>query len=138
MYGNTTIEWLSGDPNTRGSYTWNQIDTIYVQNEVIQTDINYSSPGGPINHFYSRTFSTHVNPLYNADLANSLGCLMVFNNFKDFRSKYLPSQFEDQETNSPNVTVNYLWTTDATGIVVKGIGTDAIDGSIREIYTFVY
>ena len=63
---------------------------------------------------------------------------MVFNDFFDFRSKYLPAKFTAQENGSPTVTINYLWTVDATGSVVKGIGTDAGNGSTQEIYSFTY
>jgi hypothetical protein len=136
--GNTTIQWLFGDPQTPGSYAINQIDTMFVQNESILTDINYTVPGGTLNHLFTRSYSAHVNPLYNTTLANSLGCLMVFNNFFDFRSKYLPTQFIDQENGSSTVTINYLWMTDATGSVVKGTGTDAGNGSPQQIYSFTY
>jgi hypothetical protein len=136
--GNTIIQWLFGDPNTAGSYAVNQIDTMNIQNESIVTDINYSVPDGTLNHLFTRSYSTHVNPLYNTALANSLGCLMVFNNFLDFRSKYLPSKFIDQEDGSPTITTNFLWTTDATGSVVKGVGTEASGGTTLQIYTFVY
>jgi len=136
--GNTTIQWLFGDPQTPGSYVINQIDTMFIQNESILTDINYTATDGTLNHLFTRSYSAHVNPLYNAALANSLGCLMVFNNFFDFRSKYLPSQFVDQEEGSPGVTINYLWTTDATGSIVKGTGTDAGNGSTQQIYSFTY
>jgi hypothetical protein len=136
--GNTTIEWLFGDPQTPGSYTINQVDTMFIQNETILTDINYTLPGGTFNHLLTRSYSTHINPLYNATLANSLGCLMVFNNFFDFRSQYLPTQFIDQENGSPPATINFLWSTDATGSVVRGVGTDAGDGSTQQIYSFTY
>ena len=133
--GNTTVEWLFGDPQTPGSYTVNQIDTMFIANESILTDINYSSPGGAFNHLFTRSYTTQINPLYNAALANSLGCLMVFNNFSDFRSKYLPTQFTDQESGSPTVVLNYSWTADAAGRIVKGVGTD---GSNQQIYSFNY
>jgi hypothetical protein len=136
--GNTTIQWLFGDPQTPGSDMVTQIDTMNVQNETILTDINYSVPDGTLNHLFTRSYSTHVNPLYNASLANSLGCLMVFNNLMDFRSKYLPTQFSDQEGTNPATTINYFWTTDATGSVVKGVGTDNSDGSVQQVYTFSY
>jgi hypothetical protein len=136
--GNTTVQWLFGDPQTPGSYTINQIDTMFIQNENIMTDINYSVTDGTLNHLFTRSYSTHINPLYNTSLANSLGCLMVFNNFFDFRSNYLPTHFIDQENGSPTVTINYLWTTDATGSVVSGVGTDAGNGSVRQIYNFSY
>ena len=136
--GNTTIEWLFGDPQTPGSYSVSQIDTMFIQNESILTDINYSVSTGTFNHLFTRSYSVHVNPLYNSSLAKSLGCLMVFNNLFDFRSQYLPTQFTDQEDGLPTFTINYLWTTDATGSVVKGVGTDAGDGSIRQIYNFTY
>lgn len=136
--GNTSIQWLFGDPQTPGSYTVSQIDTMNIQNETIVTDVNYSVPDGTLNRLYSRSYSTQVNPLYNASLANSLGCLMVFNNFLDFRSKYLPSKFIDQEDGSPTITTNYLWTTDATGRVVKGAGSDASNAALLVTYSFVY
>jgi hypothetical protein len=136
--GNTTVEWLFGIPSTPGSYSVNQIDTMFIQNENIMTDINYTLPGGTFNRLFTRSYSTHINPLYNAALANSLGCLMVFNNFYDFRSKYLPTQFSDQEDVNPTIVINYLWSVDATGSVVSGIGTSAADGSIQQIYTFTY
>jgi hypothetical protein len=136
--GNTSVQWFFGDPMTPGSYTVSQIDTMNVQNESIATDVNYSVTDGTRNHLFTRSYSTHINPLYNTALANSLGCLMVFNNFLDFRSKYLPSRFIDQEDSSPIVTTNYLWTTDATGSVVKGVGSDASSGTVLQIYTFVY
>jgi hypothetical protein len=136
--GNTTIQWLFGDPQKPGSYVVNQIDTMNVQNETILTDINYSVPDGTLNHIFTRSYSTHVNPLYNTSLANSLGCLMVFNNLMDFRSKYLPTQFMDQEGANPAASINYLWTTDATGSVVKGVGTDNSVGSVQQVYTFTY
>jgi hypothetical protein len=136
--GNTSIEWLFGFPQTPGSYVVNQIDTIFVQNESIMTDINYNMPGGVFNRLFTRSYSTHVNPLYNTALANSLGCLMVFNNFFDFRSKYLPTQFSDQENSGPVITINYLWAVDATGRVISGVGADATSGLTQQIYTFTY
>jgi hypothetical protein len=136
--GNTTIQWLFGDPQTPGSYSVNQIDTMNIQNESIVTDVNYTVPDGTLNHLFKRSYSTHINPMYNTALANSLGCLMVFNNFMDFRSKYLPSKFTDQENSNPAITSNYLWTTDATGSVVKGVGSDASGSTVLEIYSFVY
>jgi hypothetical protein len=136
--GNTTIEWLFGFPQTPSSYVVNQIDTMFVQNENIMTDINYNMPGAVFNRLFTRSYSTHVNPLYNTALANSLGCLMVFNNFFDFRSEYLPTQFSDQENNSPVITINYLWAVDATFRVISGVGTDATSGLTQQIYTFTY
>jgi hypothetical protein len=136
--GNTTIEWLFGIPQTPGSYSVNQIDTMFIQNETILTDINYTLPGGTFNRLFTRSYSTHINPIYNAALSNSLGCLMVFNNFFDFRSKYLPTQFSDQEDINPAIVINYLWSVDATGSVISGIGTSAADGSVQQIYTFTY
>src|SRR5664279_4297764 len=113
--GNTTIEWLFGDPQIPGSYTVGQIDTMFVQNETILTDINYSVSDGTLNHLFTRSYSTHVNPVYNTALANSLGCLMVFNNLIfDFRSKYLPSHFNSQEDSQAGFTLNFLWANDAT------------------------
>jgi hypothetical protein len=136
--GNTTVQWLFGDPQTPGSYVINQIDTMYVQNENILTDINYTVTDGTLNHLFTRNYSAHINPLYNSALANSLGCLMVFNNLLDFRSKNLPTQYIDQEYGSPTITINYLWSVDATGSVTKGVGTSAADGSIQQIYNFTY
>jgi hypothetical protein len=136
--GNTTVQWLFGDPQTPGSYTVSQIDTMLIQNENILTDINYTTSDGTLNHLFTRSYSAHINPFYNAALANSLGCLMVFNNFFDYRSKNLPTQYTDQEEGIPTVTLDYLWTTDATGSVVKGVGTDAADGSVQQIYTYTY
>jgi hypothetical protein len=137
-FGNTTIQWLFGNPQSAGSYMVSLIDTMYIQQETVLTDINYSEPTQTFNRLFSRSYSTHINPLYQSSLANSLGCLMNFNNMGDFRSKYLPTQFIDQENGSPTVTLNYLWTTDATGSVVSGVGTDSGTGSILEIYTFTY
>lgn len=136
--GNTTVQWLFGYPQTPSNYTINQIDTMFIQNENIMTDVNYTTTGNTLNHLFTRSYSTHINPLYNKTLANSLGCLMVFNNFFDFRSNYLPTQIIDQENGSPTITINYLWTTDATGSVVSGVGTDAGNGSVRQIYNFSY
>jgi hypothetical protein len=136
--GNTTVQWLFGDPQTPGSYAISQIDTMFIQSENILTDINYSFTDGTLNHLFTRNYSSHVNPLYNPALANSLGCLLVFNNFFDFRSKNLPTQFTDQENGSPIVTINYLWSTDATGSVIKGVGTNAADGTILQIYSYTY
>ncbi len=136
--GNTTIQWLIGSPQIPGSYTINEIDTMLIQIENITSDINYTTATGTLNHLYTRSYSTHINPLYNKTLANSLGCLMVANNFFDFRSNYLPTQFIDQENGSPTVTINYLWTTDATGSVVSGVGTDAGNGSVLQIINYSY
>ena len=117
----------------------NQIDTINTQNENKVTDINYTVNDGDVAHLFTRTYSTHVNPVYNSGLANSLGCLMVFNGFVfDFRSKYLPAQFDSQEGVEPDFILRYIWTNDATGSVVSGIGTDKNTGIIREIYSYTY
>jgi hypothetical protein len=133
--GNTTVQWLTQIPN---NYIINEIDTMFIQNDNIMTDINYTMTTGTLDHLFTRSYSTHINPLYNNTLANSLGCLMVVNNFFDFRSNYLPTQFIGQENGSPTITINYLWTTDATGSVVSGVGTDAGNGSVREIYNYSY
>jgi hypothetical protein len=136
--GNTTVQWLFGDPQTPGSYAISQIDSMFIQSENIMIDINYSFSDGTLNHLFTRNYSSHNNPLYNPALANSLGCLLVFNNFFDFRSKNLPTQFTDQENSSPAVTINYLWSTDATGSVIKGVGTNATDGTILQVYNYTY
>ena len=133
--GNSTVQWLTQVP---GNYAINQIDTLFIQNENITTDINYTTSNGTLNHLFTRSYSTHINPLYNKILANSLGSLMVVNNYFDFRSNYLPAQFIDQENGSPANTINYLWTTDATGSVVSGFGTDAGNGSVLQVYNCSY
>jgi hypothetical protein len=133
--GNTTVQWLTQIP---GKYIINEIDTMFIQNDNLTSDINYTTATGVLNHLFNRSYSTHINPLYNKILANSFGCLMVVDNFFDFRSNYLPSQFIDQENGSPAITINYLWATDATGSVVSGVGTDAGNGSVREIYNYSY
>ncbi len=136
--GNTTVQWLTGYPQIPSNYIINEIDTMFIQNDNIITDINYTTTTSTLNRLFTRSYSTHINPLYNKILANSLGCLMVFNNYFDFRSNYLPAQFIDQGNGIPTITINYLWTTDATGSVVSGVGTDAGNGLVREIYNYSY
>ncbi len=136
--GNTTVQWLIGYPQIPSNYIINETDTMFIQNDNIITDINYATTTSTLNRLFTRSYSTHINPLYNKTLANSLGCLMVFNNYFDFRSNYLPAQFVDQGNGIPTITINYLWTTDATGSVVSGVGTDAGNGSVREIYNYSY
>jgi hypothetical protein len=138
-YGNTTLQWLfSNNSGAPGSYSVNQIDTMYIQSDNILTDILYSAVSVDIYRLFTRTYSTNINPLYNAALSNSLGCLLVFNNAGDYRSKNLPGQYIDQESGSPSVTINYLWTIDASGRVVQGVGTDGNTGMPEQIYNFTY
>ena len=137
--GNTIIQWLSGDPATPGSYTVYQIDTMNIQSENLATDINYTASDGNFNYLYTRSYSSHLNPVYNAVRANGIGCYLVFNNSViDFRSKYLPAQFNSQGNGIPSFTLNYLWSVDATGSVVRGVGTDKNSGLIQEIFSFTY
>jgi hypothetical protein len=136
--GNTTVQWFVGYPQIPSNYIINEVDTMFIQNGNIITDINYTTTTGTLNHLFARSYSTHINPLYNKTLANSIGCLVVANNFFDLRSNYLPTQFVDQENGSPTITINYLWATDATGSVVSGVGTDAGNGSVLQIYNFSY
>jgi hypothetical protein len=137
--GNTTIQWLYPDAVAPGGYTINQVDTMFIQGDNIFTDILYSAVDGSFYHLFTSSYSTHINPLYNPSLSNSLGCLLVFNNIGgDYRSINLPDQHTDQENGSPSITLNYVWTTDSAGRVVQGIGTDNSSGLTGLIYNFTY
>jgi hypothetical protein len=148
--GNTTIQWLFPDPNAAGGYSINQIDSMQIQNNEIHTDLNYTVTNGDdgMGHYviiaedftrlYTRTYSANSNPLYNSSLANSLGCLMAFNGFGDYRSANLPSQFADQEAGSPSMLLNYVWSANASGKVTQGTGVDAGSGLPVEVYGFSY
>jgi hypothetical protein len=135
---NETIQWLFPDAAAPGGYSVSQIDTISIQNNNISSDINYTVSGGVENFIRLKTYQSSVkdNPLYSDLLSTSLGSLMVFNNLGDYRSKNLPSQ-STSDAGGSQITLNYVWTTDASGRVIHGIGTDG-NGLIQEIYDYSY
>src|SRR5579863_8681408 len=45
--GNTTVQWLTQIPN---NYIINEIDTLFIQNENITTDISYTVANDSLNH----------------------------------------------------------------------------------------
>jgi hypothetical protein len=138
IYGNTTIESLSGNPQTPGSYNQYQIDTMFVTSENMFNDISYSTPDNQYIHVISRNFSTEASPLYNESLANSLGCLLSLNSLVDMRSKNLPSQIQDQETTSTPGILSFQWMKDSAGRITGGVGTDTGSGLTGQIIGFTY
>jgi len=138
-WGNTTIEQLAGDPQVPGSYTTLlQIDTMYVQENNMFSDVGYTGVGTGLIHYISRNFSTDNNPVYNEAWSNSLGCLLNYNTLFDFRSKNLPSYMSYQDDSFNTIALNFVWTSDAAGRVISGIGTDTNTGLVGETYTFNY
>jgi hypothetical protein len=139
-WGNTTIEQFAGDPQTPGSYTTLvQIDTMYVQENNLYSDYAYTGLNGSgLIHYISRNFSTENNPVYNGAWSNSLGALLNFNSLVDFRSKNLPSYMSYQDDSFNTIALNFVWTSDAAGRVIRGIGTDTNSGLVGETYTFNY
>ncbi len=139
-WGNTTIEQLAGDPQTPGSYTnLLQIDTMYVQENNLYSDFAYTGLNGSgLIHYISRNFSTDNNPVYNESWSNSLGVLLNLNGLVDFRSKNLPSYMSYQDDSFNTIALNFVWTSDAAGRVISGIGTDTNSGLVGETYTFNY
>jgi hypothetical protein len=137
--GNTTIEQLGGDPQTPGSYTnLFQIDTMNIQENNLFTDVGYTGVGTGLIHYISRNFSTDNNPVYNESWSNSLGSLLTYNSLFDFRSKNLPSYASFQDDSFNTIALNFVWTSDAAGRVISGIGTDTNTGLVGEIYTYNY
>jgi hypothetical protein len=137
-FGNTTIESFSFDPLTAGSNVYLQIDTMNMSQNNLLTDIAYATPGGQLVHLISRSFTTDLNPLYNAHLANNLGTVITYNSLLDFKSINLPNQFSYQDGNFQIINLNFVWTKDAAGRVVQGIGSDPNSGVPGQIYTFTY
>jgi hypothetical protein len=136
--GNTTIETFSFDPQTPGSLTYQQVDTMFLPQDNLLTDIGYYSPGGELVHIVSRTFSTNLNPLYNPHLTNNLSTIFTYNNLIDFKSENLPDQYTYQDANFNITHLNFVWTKDAVGRVVQGIGSDPNSGTTGQIYTYSY
>jgi hypothetical protein len=136
--GNASVQWWIPDPTAPAGYMISQTDTMYTQGGNILRDINYTTTVGEFNRLFTRTYSTNINPLYSASIANSLGPLLVFNNYGDYRSPNLPSQYTDQGAGQLTIMLNYVWTTDSNGKVIQGVGTDVGGTTVEQIYSFSY
>jgi hypothetical protein len=136
--GNTTIESFSFDPQTQGSLVYQEVDTMSVPQDNLQSDIAYFTPGGQLIHLISRTFTTDINPFYNPHLTNNLGTIFTYNSLVDFKSKNLPNYFQYQDANFNITSLNFVWTKDAAGRIVQGIGSDPNSGITGQIYTYNY
>jgi hypothetical protein len=136
--GNITIQSFSFDPQAPGSLTYQEIDTMSVPQDNLQSDIAYFTPGGQLVHLISRTFTTNINPFYNPHLANNLGTIFSYNSLVDFKSKNLPDQFQYQDSNFNMTLLTFVWTKDSTGRIVQGIGSDPNSGIAGQIYTYTY
>jgi hypothetical protein len=138
--GNTTLQWFYPDASVSSGYALNQIDTLFIPAGDIQTEINYSVNQGAQNYNYinTATYSSTVNPLYNQAISKTLGCMLVFSQLGDYISNHLPTQVTRQQLGSATTTVDYVWTTDGTGKVVSGTGSDHTTSQVVEIYNFTY
>ncbi|HWK05171.1 MAG TPA: hypothetical protein VNS58_16135 [Puia sp.] len=132
---NTVGQNLGYDTTLGNQVTVGETDTFQIQSDNIVYDLRYTQPGYFFLHLYSYLYTTNVNPLYNQTFANSLGCVLVFHGFADFRSKNLPSEAVKTDGVLPGVGLNYSWTTDSIGRVIQGI---AVYGSPQQIYSFKY
>ena len=137
-YGNTTIESFSFDPQTPGSLTYQQVDTMMMSQDNMLSDIAYMTPGGQLIRVITRSFSTNLNPLYNQHLTFSFGTIFSYNSLVDFRSINLPDQSNYQDSDFQTVSLNFAWTKDTAGRVIKGIGSDPNTGITGQIYTYNY
>jgi hypothetical protein len=84
-------------------------------------------------------YSAYSNPLFQKDIANSLGALLTVENLGDYLSVNLMNQY--QYTFSLNYippVTSYSWTTDDAGRVIRGTGTDLSTGQVSDYYTFQY
>jgi hypothetical protein len=138
--GNTTIQWFYPDASVSSGYSVNQIDTLFIPSANLQTEINYSVNQGieNFNYLFTRTYSSNINPLYNSLISKSVGCILVFSQLGDYVSKNLPTQSSSQQLGSSGSSVDYVWTTDSSGKVVSGIGTDHTSNLVVEEYNFTY
>ncbi len=130
----------SYDNNGNSIYNWfgigvDQIDTMYIANENIIHEIIYSHD----NFYWWRVFTPgpRKSPLFQEELANSLGCLLYVKGLGDYRSENLPSQMQDTVVGYGSRDYHYAWSTDAVGRVVEGTASDT-DGHIQEMYSFIY
>jgi hypothetical protein len=149
--GNNTLQFYYPDPNAPTGYSLQAIDTISVQAGNIAASKGYSVINGTdtlgnygVLSIYkgeqdAYTYSTYTNPLYQSYFSNSLGSLFYYNSIGDYLSQKLPSHWIVAGNNgSPAFTINYSWTTNSAGKVVRGIGVESGSGAIAEEYTFTY
>ncbi len=136
--GNTTIESFSFDPQTPGSLTYQQVDTMMMSQDNMLLDIAYMTPGGQLVHVITQSFSTNLNPLYNQHLTDNFSTILSYNSLVDFKSINLPDQSTYQDSDFQTVSLNFVWTKDSAGRVIKGIGSDPNTGIPGQIYTYNY
>lgn len=85
----------------------------------------------------SYQYSSDSNPLFETDLSNSLGPLLVAGNIGDYFSPKLMNQWTDQLSlsSTPPPTI-YSFTKDPAGRVVQAAGN--IGGQLTEVWTYTY
>jgi hypothetical protein len=136
LSGNVFDDYLAGDP--LNGYSSIQKDTFYIQNDNVIKDVSFQEPEGDSIHVIGRSFSNEINPLYLNPFSKGLGVLLGANSLIDFRSVYLPTQVSSQVQGLPYTVLNFVWTKDAAGRVIHGVGTDSNLGQLGEIYDFSY
>lgn len=98
-------------------YGWGptEVDSLTLNNGNLANQVDELQNGTQWvldNSYMVNNYSSYANPLYTAQLSASLGAFFRIQNMIDCLSKNLPSDGISQ------------WTTDASGKVVSGLGTD--------------
>ncbi|HVY74070.1 MAG TPA: hypothetical protein VG890_04525 [Puia sp.] len=146
--GNIVAGRARFDAGVSGYTLW-ELDTLFISNGNIDRRSIYDVQGRfdaqqryvlTYNYFEelgSYQYSSYSNPLFDTDLSNSLGPLLVAGNIGDYFSSKLVSQWTDQlSLNSAPPPTNYNFTTDNAGRVVQAVGN--IDGQLTEAWTYTY
>jgi hypothetical protein len=127
VMGKNTV-YLNGSPPT---VQVNGTDSFLIESENITYHVRYES------QVYDQEsdviYSTTPNPLYNEIFAKSVGIILTFQSFGNFRNKDMPGHalFIDPSFNA--LTFNYRWAMDAKGRVVSGIGEAG-----SQLYEYAY
>jgi hypothetical protein len=131
---NVNTNWLRNyqySPTQINEITGSSKDSMMISGHNVLSWTQYRST----NTF---TYAAYPNPFYQPSLADHIAPLMVFHVFDIFSKNLFIStgfQFVNINTNYSN---NFSWTTNAKGLVISGIGTDAKTGASPQYFWFTY
>jgi hypothetical protein len=140
------VQKFDFSPQFPGTYSPYEQDTLeLVAGSISRYTAYYLGGGSPA--FTERdiyTASTYPNPLYQTRVSNSLGAMLRLDNLGygfigDFLSVNLMSQWGYTPVeNQAFTTLKYDLSTDASGRVLTGSGTDLTGGGPADVFTYQY
>lgn len=148
--GNVIMEELYPDLQSPDGYSHGRLDTLFLAdgNLIKRTRYLESSGFDMLGHYIidqqfaesdTYLYSADTNPLYQADLANSLGALLRYKEIGDFISSNLMSQWQiSTPSNQTPPPISYSWSADESGRITQGLGTSQVLGTTQNADAFAF